>query len=163
VTLDRVSLWRCVAATAVLTLSCATAQPLPSDRGEKDWASVVTYEPVGDLPPCTRYLLGRRPAGLAFVERNLLGFEIEFPAHWVDSTGDHFAAWDVAWGEHGAPVSVRNGPAKEVWIPADRRQPAYLFAYRAGVYELRDISGVKRPVPTIPVEARAKLEPVPSP
>jgi hypothetical protein len=149
-------------ALAVLTLCCATAPQHPSDRPR---ATIVTYRPVGDAPLCGRYTLERDAFGLALVERNPLGFEIEFPAHWVDPAGDHFAVWDVDWGERGAPVPVRDGPAREVWIPADRRQPAYLFVYRAGLYELRDTGGARRPVPLIPIEARAKLEPlgVPAP
>jgi hypothetical protein len=152
----------CLGATAVLTLCCATGPQLPSGTGESARArvTIVSYRTVGDVPPCARYALHRGAGGLAFVERSPLGFETEFPAHWIDPAGDHFAVWDVDVGERGAPVSVRDGPAKEVWIPADRKQPAYLFVYRAGLYEVRDTGGVKHPVPLIPVEARAKLEPL---
>jgi hypothetical protein len=120
---------------------------------------------VGDVPECGRYALHRVGDRLVFVERNPLGFETDFPAHWVDPAGDHFAVWDVGSDKRGAPVSVPGGAAKEVLVPADRKQPAYLFVYRADLYELRDIGGVKHPVPLIPVEARAKLDPlqVPSP
>ena len=119
----------------------------------------MSYRPVGDVPPCARYALHGGANGLAFVERSPLGFEIEYPAHWVDPVGDHFAVWEVDWGERGAPVAVSDGPAKEVFIPADRGQPAYLFVYRADLYELRDTGGGKHPVPLIPIEARAKLDP----
>lgn len=124
---------------------------------------MVSYRPVGDAQACSRYALHSGAHGLVFVERSPLGFELEFPAHWVDPDGDHFAIWDVDWGERGAPVSVQGGAAREVWIPADRKQPAYLFVYRADLYELRDTGGVKHPVPLIPIEARAKLEPLPEP
>ena len=107
----------------------------------------ATVPPVADLPSCTRYALRRGAGGLVLVERSPLGLETALPAHWVDSAGDHFAVWD-------------NGSAREVWIPADRGQSAYLFVYRADLYQLRDTSGVKHPVPLIPVEARAKLGPL---
>jgi hypothetical protein len=154
-----------LAATAALTLCCATVPPPPSGNGDsaRARAMIVSYRPVGDVPPCARYALHRGAGGLAFVERNALGVETQFPAHWVDAAGDHFAVWDLNMNEPGAPASVREAPAREVWIPADRRQPAYLFIYRFGLYELRDTGGVKRPVPLIPIEARAKLEPLQGP
>jgi hypothetical protein len=154
-----------LAATAALTVSCATVPQPPSVTGERARAraTIVSYRPVGDVPDCARYTLHRGASGLAFVERSPLGFEIDFPAHWVDPAGDHFAVWDVGSDKRGAPVSVRGGPATEVWIPADRGQPAYLFVYRADLYELRDTGGVRHPVPLIPVEARAMLEPLPVP
>jgi hypothetical protein len=155
----------CLAATAALTLGCATVPQLPSGTadGARARATIVSYRPVGDVPPCARYALHRGASGLAFVERSPLGFEIEYPAHWVDPAGDHFAVWDLGSDKRGAPVSVRGGLAQEVWIPADRKQPAYLFIYRADLYELRDTGGVKHPVPLIPIEARAKLEPLQGP
>jgi hypothetical protein len=76
----------------------------------------VSYRTVGDAYICARYALHKGGSGLVFVERSPLGFEIEYPAHWVDPAGDHFAVWDLDWGERGPPVSVQDGPAKEVWI-----------------------------------------------
>jgi hypothetical protein len=150
---------RCLA-TAALMLGCATAGQPPAGGG-RSRATVVAYRPVGAgaAPLCGHYALDRTGEGLAFVERSPLGSESAFPAHWIDATGDHFAVWDVVWNERGAPVPLRNGPAEEVWVPADRAQPAYLFVYRAGLYEVREVGGLKRPVPLIPIEARLKLEP----
>jgi hypothetical protein len=148
----------CVAATAALALGCATVAA--GGAGARARTTLVSYRPVGDAPPCARYALQRGTRGLVLVEQSPVGFETEFPAHWVDAAGDHFAVWDVDTNERGAPVTVRDGPAREVWIPADRGQPAYLFVYRFGLYEVRRAGGVERPVPVIPVEARAKLEPL---
>jgi len=151
-----------LAATAALTLCCATAPQLPSGTadGARARTAIVSYRPVGDVPDCARYTLHRGANALAFVERSPLGFEIEFRAHWVDSAGDHFAVWNLGSDRRGAPISIPGGPAKEVLIPADRKQPGFLFVYRADLYELRDTGGVRHPVPLIPVEARAKLEPL---
>jgi hypothetical protein len=135
-----------------LTLCCATVRR-GTDEGARALDTVVSYQPVGEVPSCARYALRRGAGGLSFVERSPLGVETDFPVHWVDPAGDHFAIWD-------APAAASEGFAREVWIPGDRRQPAYLFVYRAGLYELRESGGVKRPVPVIPIEARAKLEPL---
>ena len=150
-------------AACASTFSCATAAPAPSSRAAENARgreTIVSYRPVGDAPSCARYTLQRDAAGLAFMERDPLGVETEFPVHWVDPDGDHFAVRDPRADEPGAPASAREGPAREVWIPADRSGPAYLFVYRFGLYELRDAGGVKRPVPLMPIEARAKLEPL---
>jgi hypothetical protein len=119
---------------------------------------VVSYRPVWEGPACAHYALTRAAGRLAFLERSPLGLELELPAHWVDAAGDHFAVWNVVWNR-GAPATIRDGQAEEVWVPVDRTQPAYLFVYRAGLYEVREVAGVKRPVPLIPVEARRELEP----
>ncbi len=106
---------------------------------------LVAYGAEGAVPSGVQYFLVRFGNGLAFFERDADGSGTLFQNTWRDEAGDHFAVW------------ANGGTAFEIFVPQDRAQPAYRFAYPLRLYTID--SRAKRPVPRIPIDAATKLTP----
>lgn len=114
---------------------------------------VVTYRAEGAIPPGQTYHLVRSENGLAVFEQGVDGSGVLFENQWTDSDNDHFSAWVYLPG--GGP----NQHGYEFVVPKDRSKNAIRYVYPGGTYVVKEIDGVKRPVPASPVEPVTKLIP----
>ena len=142
--------------TMVLVLCLAGCAAMPIPGGEmvnRDYRPqvLVVYAADGEVAPGVRYSLVRQGARLAFFEQTGDGAGTVLESHWTDAAGDHFAIW---------ATPAEPGEAVEVLVPPDRTQPGYRFVYPAGLYDVRNDSGVERPVPKLLIEASTQLRPV---
>jgi hypothetical protein len=134
-------------------LAGCASMPIPGGKVvRRDYRPqvLVGYEADGEATSGVRYSLVQEGPSLAFFEQTGEGAGTVLESHWTDAAGDHFAVW---------ATPMEPGDAVEVVVPPDRRQPAYRFVYPSGLYDLRNDSGVGRPVPKMLIEASTQLRP----
>ena len=109
---------------------------------------VTEYRAEGDAPMGARYALIRDGEGVAMF-RSLPGQQtVVISPCWRDRDGEHFVMW---W-----PGTT----AEEILVPPTPGAAAFRWTYPPGLYEVKSVSDIQRPVPKIPLEAVTKLTPV---
>jgi hypothetical protein len=108
---------------------------------------LVTYTAEGTVPQGVEYMLVETEKGPAVFERSGDGSGALFLTRWQDNEGDHFAGW----------VATSHG--YEFVIPTDRTKKGKKYVYPKGMYEVKDIGGVERPVPVVKIDPVATLIP----
>lgn len=148
----------CGVATVLFYLGCSSwAWHGGAVVSEDDLTTVehlVDYRTEGTVPDGASYHLVRTPRGVAILEHAPDGGGTLFENHWVDEAGDHYAGWVYFPG---------GGDGQHAWefvVPKDRAGEALRYAYAGGTYEVKEIDGVKRPIPDEPVEPVTRLIPV---
>ncbi|MCK5310635.1 MAG: hypothetical protein KAJ62_00900 [Desulfobacteraceae bacterium] len=117
-------------------------------RGYEIQKIVVSYRAVGIVPERTDYLLIETDNGEAMFEKSEDGSGVLFLTRWSDDKGDHFAGW----------VATSHG--YEFVIPKDRTKEGQKYFYMKGTFLVKDIDGLRRPVPNNPdTEPVARLIP----
>jgi hypothetical protein len=137
----------------LIAMAGCASMPIPGGRVvRRDYRPqiLVAYDAGGEATAGVRFSLVREGRGLAFFEQTGEGAGTVLESHWTDAAGDHFAVWATPMGPEDAV---------EVVVPPDRRQPAYRFVYPSGLYDVRNDSGVGRPVPKMLIEASTQLRP----
>jgi hypothetical protein len=108
---------------------------------------LVSYRTEGTAPAGVKYLLVRTETGEAIFEKSPDGSGALMQTYWRDDKGDHYAGWVVR--RHGY----------EFVVPLDRTKEASRYVYPGGTYELKQIGGVWRPVPVVPIGPVTRLIP----
>jgi hypothetical protein len=109
---------------------------------------LVSYQAEGIVPPGVSYQLVRHDGDLAMFEKSADGSGALMQTHWTDADADHFAGW------------VATGPAFEFVVPTDRTLPASRFVYPDDTYEVEEVDGEDRPIPSGAVAPVTRLLPL---
>ena len=134
----------------LLALGCASAFMKGGSlvrAGYQPKKVIVSYRAEGTVPQGVKYLLVDTGTGEAIFERSPDGSGALFQTHWRDEKGNHFAGW------------VAKSHGYEFIVPIDRKKEAKKFVYPKYTYEVKEIGGIWRPVPSAPIEPVARLIP----
>lgn len=115
---------------------------------------LVEYKAEGIVPAGVTYALVQTEKGPAILERSDNGSGALVQNHWVDSAGDHFAAWVYAYG------ATEGCHGFEFVVPTDRSRNALRYVYPQGSYVVQKVDGVDRPIPLSPAKPVTTLIPV---
>ncbi len=133
---------------ALLLFGCASAFMKGGDlarRGYKPQKVLATYRAEGTVPQGVEYLLIETEKGPAIFERSPDGSGALFLTRWQDEKGDHYAGWVAT--SHGYEFVKRQDGKVEKYV------------YPKGYFTVKEIDGVRRPVPAVKLDPVATLIP----